>query len=574
MDTMKTTETKQTKAAVPSRKHLIPQALAGVFFLISAIVGAIMWLPSFTVVPEPDPAEPALVIGGEVMNRPARVDGGVAYIPLDVIREQLDPTLVWDAARDIISISTSDKLIQLQTAGLTGFVNLKPVNLEFPLIVVDRVPYLPSDILEQVYPVRIGISSDSRVVTVDQADQPVIAGKAVGTAVIRLTPTRKAPKVAHLKDGETLKVYREDQGWLLVRTEAGRAGYVPKSGVTITGVIPGEGRKSPTFRSWTPLGDRINLVWEYVGNRTPKTIDIPKMPGLNVVSPTWFHVIDNDGNVSNAADRAYVRWAAERGYQVWGLVTNGFDRDRTKAVLSDPAKREKIVRQLLNYAALYDLDGINIDFENLYPEDKGLLVQFVRELTPLAHEAGLVVSIDVTIKSQSKYWSLPYDRKVLGAIVDYVALMAYDENSKNGGKAGSVASLPWVEKGVKSLLEEVPAEKILLGVPFYTRLWTEEKKPDGTVEVTARAVSMDAAREWVKETGVPLTWDEAAGQAYAEKADGNNVTKVWLEDEKSMAARVELVRKYNLAGLAAWRRGFEEEAIWTTINVGMQKGPR
>jgi spore germination protein YaaH len=412
------------------------------------------------------------------------------------------------------------------------------------------------------------------VVTIDQADQPVIAGKAVGSAGIRLTPTRKAPKAAHLKDGEILRVYREDHGWLLVRTEAGRVGYVPKSGVAITGVIPGAGRKTPSFRPWTPLGDRINLVWEYVGNRTPKTIDIPDMPGLNVVSPTWFHVIDNEGNVSNTADTAYVRWAAERGYQVWGLVTNGFDRDRTRAVLSESAKREKVIRQLLSYAAIYDLDGINVDFENLYPEDKGLLVQFARELTPLAHEAGLVVSIDVTIKSQSKYWSLPYDRKALGEIVDYVALMAYDEHSKNGGKAGSVASLPWVEKGVKSLLEEVPADKILLGVPFYTRLWTEEKKPDGTVEVTAKAISMDAAKEWVKEADAPLTWDEAAGQAYAEKADGNKVMKVWLENEKSMAARVELVRKYNLVGLAAWRRGFEEEAIWTTINLGMQKGPR
>lgn len=564
----------ETRAVVPSRKFLKPLALAGAFFLISAIVGAIVWLPSFAVVPEPDPAKPALVIGGEVMDRPAQIEGSIAYIPLDVIRERLDPAVVWDTGRDIVSISTADKLIQLQTSGLTGFVNLKPVNLEFPLMMVDRVPYLPSDILEQIYPVRISISRDGRFVTLDQAEQPVMTGKAIAQAPVRRNPTHKAPRVGRLGQGETLRVYREDKGWLLVRTEAGRAGYVPEGDVAITGVIPGVGRKAPNFRPWAPLGDRINLVWEYVGNRTPKTAEIPDMPGLNVVSPTWFHVIDNDGNVSNAADRAYVRWAAERGYQVWGLVTNGFDRDRTKAVLSDPAKREKIVRQLLNYAALYDLDGINIDFENLYPEDKGLLVQFVRELTPLAHEAGLVVSIDVTIKSQSKYWSLPYDRKVLGAIVDYVALMAYDENSKNGGKAGSVASLPWVEKGVKSLLEEVPAEKILLGVPFYTRLWTEEKKPDGTVEVTARAVSMDAAREWVKETGVPLTWDEAAGQAYAEKADGNNVTKVWLEDEKSMAARVELVRKYNLAGLAAWRRGFEEEAIWTTINVGMQKGPR
>lgn len=564
----------ETRAVVPSRKFLKPLALVGAFFLISAIVGAIVWLPSFAVVPEPDPAKPVLVIGGEVMDRPAQIEGSIAYIPLDVIRERLDPAVVWDTGREIVSISTADKLIQLQTSGLTGFVNLKPVNLEFPLKMVDRVPYLPSDILEQIYPVRISISRDGRFVTLDQAEQPVMTGKAIAQAPVRRNPTHKAPRVGRLGQGETLRVYREDKGWLLVRTEAGRAGYVPEGDVAITGVIPGVGRKAPSFRPWAPLGDRINLVWEYVGNRTPKTVEIPDMPGLNVVSPTWFHVIDNDGNVSNAADTAYVRWAAERGYQVWGLVTNGFDRDRTKAVLSDPAKREKIVRQLLNYAALYDLDGINIDFENLYPEDKGLLVQFVRELTPLAHEAGLVVSIDVTIKSQNKYWSLPYDRKVLGAIVDYVALMAYDENSKNGGEAGSVASLPWVEKGVKSLLEEVPAEKILLGVPFYTRLWTEEKKPDGTVEVTARAVSMDAAREWVKETGVPLTWDEAAGQAYAEKADGNNVTKVWLEDEKSMAARVEFVRKYNLAGLAAWRRGFEDEAIWTTINVGMQKGPR
>ncbi|TGV31235.1 glycosyl hydrolase, partial [Mesorhizobium sp. M00.F.Ca.ET.186.01.1.1] len=207
-----------------------------------------------------------------------------------------------------------------------------------------------------------------------------------------------------------------------------------------------------------------------------------------------------------------------------------------------------------------------------YYEDKERLVQFVRELTPYLHQQGLTVSIDVTIKSNAKTWSMFLDRKALAEVVDYMAVMTYDEHWAASPKAGSVASLPWVEAGLQGVLEEVPNEKLLLGVPFYTRLWTEAKQADGTVKVSSKALSMPRAQEWIAERKLTPVLDKASGQQYVEYRDpkDGNVYKMWLEDVSSMAKRMELVKKYDLAGVASWRRGFEVPEIWPTIEEGLK----
>lgn len=221
------------------------------------------------------------------------------------------------------------------------------------------------------------------------------------------------------------------------------------------------------------------------------------MSGLQVVSPTWFH-LQKDGLVKNVADKKYVEWAHKKGYQVWGLFSNSFDAKLTNSMLNDPKLRIKVIKQLLSYVELYQLDGINVDFENVYLKDKEELVQFLRELTPLLHEKGRTVSIDVTVKSLSENWSMFYDRKKIGEIVDYVMLMAYDEHWATSPKAGSVASIPWVEKGIKGILEEVPNDKLILGVPFYTRLWKEEIDETGNKKVTSKTFTMEQTKEWIK----------------------------------------------------------------------------
>jgi spore germination protein YaaH len=355
--------------------------------------------------------------------------------------------------------------------------------------------------------------------------------------------------------------------WYAATTRAGQFGYVREKEVALRDIVTPRAEAPQPKQPWRPQG-KINLTWEHVVSRNPDVAAIKDMPGLNVVSPTWFSVIDDQGTVKNKADSRYVRWAHARGYKVWALVDNGFDPARTSAVLSDLRKRESIIQQILAYASLYSLDGINIDFENINYSDRGLLVQFVREMAPLCREQGLVVSMDVTFKSKSLNWSMCYDRKALAQAVDYIMVMGYDEHTAGSPVAGSVGSLPWVEEGLQAVLEEVPADRLLLGVPFYTRLWREETK-NGVFTVTSKALGMEAAEETLRQNRAVIQWDAVARQNFGVFREGQAQCKIWLEDQESMALRVALVKKYGLAGIASWRRGFEKPAIWNVILNGL-----
>ncbi|MDD4503809.1 MAG: glycosyl hydrolase family 18 protein, partial [Clostridiaceae bacterium] len=314
---------------------------------------------------------------------------------------------------------------------------------------------------------------------------------------------------------------------------------------------------------------KINMTWEYVGNKNPDVSKLKSISGLDVVSPTWFKIVDKQGTVSNKADSGYVKWAHSNGHKVWALVGNGSDPDATHGFLNNTDIREKIYQQLLIYAKLYELDGINIDFENIYLKDKGMLTQFMRELTPLLKEQGLVVSIDVTFRSSSENWSMCYDRKALSDVVDYMAVMAYDQHWASSPVAGSVAELEWVEKGIRRILEEVPNEKVLLGLPFYTRVWKEELV-DGRVKVSSSAASMDSVEKILSEKKPEVIWDEESGQHYAEYKVGKVTHKIWIEDDKSINLKSSLVHKYDLAGAASWRKGFESEDIWAVLEDNLK----
>ena len=303
------------------------------------------------------------------------------------------------------------------------------------------------------------------------------ADPASGVAALRRAADRKSPILADLDREERVLILDDAGGWYRAQTVDGWIGYVEKQEAKLAEpeVIRID-RKEEKYIPWKPVGGKINLTWEQVVSRNPDTSAIGDMPGLYVVSPTWFYLADDDGTVGNKASHSYVNWAHERGYQVWALFSNDFNPDRTRAVLSDYDKRLNVIRQLLHYAETYRLQGINIDFENVYMEDKEKLTQFVRELTPYLHEQGLVVSIDVTIRGGSPMWSLFLDRKALGETVDYMAVMTYDQHWASSPVAGSVAELGWTEKGIADIIreDEVPPSKLLLGVPFYTYIWTEE----------------------------------------------------------------------------------------------------
>jgi hypothetical protein len=501
-------------------------------------------------------------------DAPLLDEAGRLFVSIDTVRTHLDPSITWDQELKRAFIPLQGKEVRMATTALTEFVNRGHVSVNVPVTVTETgTPYVPADILAELYGLVYRHIPESDTVVIDRVGETVSVALASSDQVfVREAPSLLALRLNRLQTGDAVQVYGEEGNWYRVRDAAGRLGFVPMKGVRVG--EPVVTTAAPRVPAPPRPQGKISLVWEHVTSRVRVPANIGPMPSLNVVSPTWFHVIDTDGTVQNLGDQAYVDWAHEQGYQVWGLVTNGFNQERTRAVLTSPAKREHMIRQLLLYAKLYKLDGINMDFENMYLAQKGDYVQFMRELVPLAHAQGLIVSVDVTFLSSSEAWSLCYDRRALGQLVDYVMVMGYDQHTGGSNVSGPVGAIPWVENGIQRVLQEVPAEKLVLGIPFYTRLWTEEqgKRP------TVKTLWMQDVLDLIAEKKLTPTWDAANGHNYITWTEGGLRYKVWIEDEVSIASRVRLANRYGLAGVAAWRRGFELPHIWEVIERELGRG--
>ncbi|WP_134686831.1 glycosyl hydrolase family 18 protein [Brevibacillus migulae] len=577
------------KSSRPRRKRRLWAGMLLAFLLLcGGVVTAGLWLlgawPSAEQVAPFDGRKNVIIYQGEVQEESFLFEEGEISVPFSLIQKHMDHAIFWDEPTRSVIVTSKDKVLQMESEQLVAYLNQTPVNLQVPVKEVEGIRYVPLAPLQKLYPYQMKHIPETGVLLLEKSGYAIQQGKVLSAdedgpqaQPLRVEPSVREGIVGELAPDQAVDLLGEEAGWYRVLAGNGLIGYLPKEAVKLSAIRKVEAaaadRSEQQPAAWKPLGGKINLAWEHVVNRNPKIAGIPQMTGLNVVSPTWFELTDEKGTLGNKADPAYVTWAHSRGYQVWGLVSNGFNPDWTTAVLKDYRLRSKMIAQILQYANMYDLDGINLDFENVYLEDKPRLVQFVRELTPYLHEQGLTVSMDVTIKSTSDNWSRFYDRAALAQTVDYMAVMTYDEHWASSPVAGSVASLPWTEAGLQGVLEEVPAKKVLLGVPFYTRLWSETKQADGTVKVTSKALSMESAQNWIKERKLTPQLDEKSGQNYVSYTDtAAGVTyKMWLEDATSMAKRIELVHKYNLAGVAAWRRGFEQPPIWSTIAEGLTK---
>lgn len=314
---------------------------------------------------------------------------------------------------------------------------------------------------------------------------------------------------------------------------------------------------------------KINLVWDVMTEATRKK---DKIAGLDILSPTWFDIIDRNGTLNNKAKRAYVDEAHAKGYRVWALVTNNFDRNLTKEVLADKQARENVIRQLAIYSMIYDLDGINIDFENVYDDDKDRLTEFVGEMSDMFRQMGLVSSIDVTVPAYSSYWSLCYDRKALAEKVDYMMVMTYDEHWASCPTSGSVASLPWTETNINKMLKLVPKEKLLLGIPLYTREWTETKS-NGKIRTKSQTRWMKDVEKIIQDKNITPTWLPEIGQDYLEYEEDGKKHRIWIENARSIKERLSLVHKYDLAGAASWRKGFETDDVWPIYYEALKPMP-
>lgn len=323
------------------------------------------------------------------------------------------------------------------------------------------------------------------------------------------------------------------------------------------------------------LPEKINMTWEAVYSAKTDVSKLYDMPGLDIISPVWFDLESGEGSFSSKVQGDYMAWASINAYDLWPAVTNSFDTDLTRSLLTSTEGRKKFIGDLLKIYDDNGFPGINIDFENIYKEDKDLLTHFIAELTAAFHRSGIVVSMDVTFPGGSDTWSKCYDHKKLGEWVDFLVIMSYDQHWGSSPISGTVAGLDWLNDNIPKVVEMVPTEKIIMGIPFYMRVWFERPSQErvNQMRVTSDAITMHRMESILKDFDGPLLWDESTGQHYISYINhtDNAVNKIWIEDATSIGLKVELVHKYNLKGIASWRRGYELESIWPILEEALKE---
>ncbi|RXI96548.1 peptidoglycan hydrolase [Anaerobacillus alkaliphilus] len=521
--------------------------------------------------------ENPIIFQGEIYEQSAVFHNDQLYLPLSFISEHLDQGVTVDEQTQSVIIISNENILRFPIEKLEKYVNEESFEIAVETFISENDElYVEIQQLENIYPIEYTLFDESIVISIDGEERTfanVLETTKERDLRLKVTPTHFSDYYDLVLPGEKLYILEEDEKYFHVQNEKGISGYVRKDMMesTATEMITVEREKQ--FRQLAYPEGPINLTWEAVYSKNPDVNTLPPLPGVNVVSPTWFKLKNEEGDIHSLASTSYVQWAKERGYHIWGLFSNDFDPEKTHVALQTYETRQKMIRQLLQYSEMYDLDGINVDFENVYLKDRDLVTQFVRELTALAHQAGLIISMDITFISTSEMWSIFYDRAALTEIVDYMIVMAYDEHWGSSPVAGSVASFPWVERNLERLLEIIPSERLVLGIPTYTRIWKEQETEGGNIEVSSKALSMRAVEEWVAEHQLTPVFDEASGQDYVEFYDeAEKATyKIWIENADSIARRGQMVHDYNLAGVASWNRFFTNAESWEALADVLKK---
>ena len=328
----------------------------------------------------------------------------------------------------------------------------------------------------------------------------------------------------------------------------------------------------PVMMQHPVLTGKVNLVWQHKNLPAVDVSNLPRIEGLNVVSPCWYDIENETGLLKDkTAPAGYATQAHARGYQVWPLITSSFDPQMFHKVLDNAAARRFFIEQLLAEAGKHQVDGFNLDFENIRDDDKDKLTGFVKEISKALREQHLVLSMDVTIPSGASFWSKCYDHQALGQEVDYLLLMAYDQHTPSQHVAGPTAALDWVERGLQRTLKLVPARKVVLGMPLYMRLWSQDL---ATGKVNGKTLSMPEAEKTTVKASILPSWqaeynDQQALLKCSYEEGGQRFT-YWLEDANSIRRKAALIKKYDLAGAAAWRKGFETADVWPVLEAAVK----
>lgn len=562
------------------KKTFLVSLLISFFVLgMGAIAYFYFLMPNSNLVPAFVEGKINLVVEGELVvttNGPKVVDEEI-LLPIDIVKKYFDPNISWDDKLKKVTVTTKDRVIRMKTDSLNALINNKPVTLKIPATEENSTIFIPIEFLSDFYNIKISYLKNNSVIIIDYKNHVEQIAEPVGTdAVIRTGRSIRYPIIKKyntsndkLQDN-TFRVFEEYDKWYKVRTQDGEIGFIEKRFVVVKMVLVGERPKDEnTNIAWKPDKGKISVAWDMMYEKRSIPAKEKKIDGLDIISPTWLQVANEQGTLINRADAKYVEWAHKNGYKVWALLSNDSgDPEMMHKFLNNTDSRDNLIRLVLSYASLYKLDGINIDFENINLADKGALTQFVREITPFLKEQGLVVSMDVSPPDGSENWSQCYDRTEIGKIVDYVMLMAYDQSWP---AFGPNAQLSWVEKTLTKVLSMVPKEKLLLGLPSYTRIWKIENDKNGKgITSSSKALSIEELQKTIKDNNANVKWDEKSGQFYAEYKKDSSTYKVWLEDENSINLKSSLTLKYKLAGTAVWSKNDSDRTVWNNLNNNLK----
>ncbi len=491
------------------------------------------------------------------------IKNGVVYVSKPDIYNFFDNTIIYDEKYNQVVTTSSTKIASLPIDSKQIQVNSSNTTIKAGAIILDEVAYVPISELDEVYNIKTTYVESEDLVYIDSLDREQQTATLKKDSSIKYKPTIISATLAKAKQGDTLTIanrsdYPVPNGWTRVRTENGTLGYIQTGKLNEFKTIREKAEEKAKIEG------PISLAWDYYSEYVSAPTRTGKITGVNVVSPSFFYmtkysttnVYENVGNEGIA----YVNWAHENGYQVWPMFTNS-NMSETSKMLSDYKSRETVINQIIKYIKQYNLDGINIDFEGMYEADKDNFSRLLIEIRPRLNEIGAVLSVDVTAPDGAPEWSLCYDRYTIGKVADYVMFMAYDQYGVSATKAGTTAGHNWVEANVKKFLgqEEVKAEKIILGIPFYTRVWKENNG-----NVTSNVVNIGNVNNVIP-SDATKTWDEDLQQYYVEYKKGGATYKIWVEDEKSIEAKLDLVSKYNLGGAAYWEYDRATNSIWNLI---------
>lgn len=503
-----------------------------------------------------DETQAALIINDEVKKSAGLFRNGEVYMSYSDVESFLDTNFYLDEINQQMLLSDPSGIRALSDSDVTekGAPALIRENDTYYL----AVNYIKSytDMVVNVYekPARAVIRtrwSGLNQVTVTK------------DAAVRVRGGIRSDILENVKKGEKLVFLEKLDHWTKVSTQKGSIGYVENKSISeqkkAEDHIADTSLEFPSITKDYKLNLGFHQVTSQEANQALQEV-ISRTSGLNTVSPTWFSILDNGGTISSLASRDYVDQAHQMGLEVWGLIDNFNENVSVTEALKNSQTRGRIIAQLMDQASACGMDGINVDFEQLPKDSIPHFLQFLRELTIQAHQRNLVVSVDNPVpQNYNRY----YKRGAQGKIVDYVIIMGYDEHFSGGDKAGSVSSLLFVENGIKQTLSEVPKEKVVNAIPFYTRVWTEAF---GQELPTSEVLGMDGTDRYMQEHQMTKKWDEKIGQNIAISEDDSARYTIWVEDEQSIEEKMKVIQKYGLAGVAEWRLGMERNTVWDIIN--------